>query len=288
MDNASMTTVNLTNPANPYQLIKDVSTSSLSFGNHSSHFQFKDTRQVWSSVLSSTFYKCSPSFALITASGSTSFCEGGSVTLTTNIGNTYLWNYGPTTKSITVSTSGDYIVTVTDGNGCSATSTATTVTVNPIPPTPTISSNGSTLTSTSPTGNQWYYSSNIIPNATSDTYVPSLYGNYYTIVTLNNCSSLPSNIVSNILTNIDDISSTEKIKVYPNPTTGLIEISIKEPLKSDFRIDVVNRLGSLLKTELKKKNIKSAQIDLSSYPSDLYLIIIHTESESYQFRVIKN
>ncbi|CAN5377254.1 hypothetical protein BH10BAC1_BH10BAC1_08740 [soil metagenome] len=71
----------------------------------------------------------------ITASGPTSFCIGGSVTLTSAIATSYLWSTSPTDtlSSITVSTGGTYTVTVTNGTGCSATATQT-VTVFSLPP----------------------------------------------------------------------------------------------------------------------------------------------------------
>jgi len=64
---------------------------------------------------------------LITASGPTSFCLGGSVTLTASEGKKYLWSTGAETRSITVSSSGEYNVTVRSNTGCSATSDNTTV-----------------------------------------------------------------------------------------------------------------------------------------------------------------
>ena len=69
--------------------------------------------------------------AIITAEGATTFCTGGSVTLSANTGSglTYLWSTGAATQSISVTASGSYTVTVT-GTGGSTTSAATTVTVN--------------------------------------------------------------------------------------------------------------------------------------------------------------
>lgn len=78
---------------------------------------------------------------VITPSGSTTFCQGGTVTLVANGASSYLWSNGATTQSITVSVSGNYSVTGIDGNSCQATSAVTTVTVNPLP-TATISPSG--------------------------------------------------------------------------------------------------------------------------------------------------
>jgi hypothetical protein len=78
----------------------------------------------------------------ITPSGPTTFCAGGSVTLTASIspgaGVSYLWSPGgQTTQAIVVTASGSYAVTVAV-NGDSGTSPSTVVTVNPIPATPVI------------------------------------------------------------------------------------------------------------------------------------------------------
>jgi len=70
--------------------------------------------------------------ATITASGPTTFCTGNAVVLTASLGTSYLWSTAATTRSITVTTSGSYTVTVFNGT-CSATSTPTVVTVNPLP-----------------------------------------------------------------------------------------------------------------------------------------------------------
>jgi subtilase family serine protease len=81
--------------------------------------------------------------ATITASGNTSFCEGGSVMLTASEGIAWLWSTNETTRSIAVTTPGDYSVTVTDASLCTATSAVEHITVFPIP-TVTISASGPT------------------------------------------------------------------------------------------------------------------------------------------------
>ncbi|UCF80540.1 MAG: DNRLRE domain-containing protein [Acidobacteriota bacterium] len=87
--------------------------------------------------------------ATITPSGPTTFCEGGSVTLTasdTGAGTapyTYLWAPGgETTTAITVTTAATYTVEITDDNGCVDTSAGETVTVNAKPATTIIETCG--------------------------------------------------------------------------------------------------------------------------------------------------
>jgi hypothetical protein len=74
-----------------------------------------------------------PSTPTISTSGATTFCEGGSVTLTSSNPSGNIWSNGQTTESIIVSNTGDYSVS-TIINGCSSgTSAQTSVTVNPNP-----------------------------------------------------------------------------------------------------------------------------------------------------------
>ena len=53
----------------------------------------------------------------ITPDGPTEFCSGGSVNLNAGIHDSYLWSTGDTTQSITVASSGNYSVSVSDNGG---------------------------------------------------------------------------------------------------------------------------------------------------------------------------
>ncbi|MGK2857389.1 MAG: hypothetical protein ACSLFQ_09300 [Thermoanaerobaculia bacterium] len=85
---------------------------------------------------------CDAPAMTISASGPTTFCQGGYVTLTALPAGlaSYAWSNGATTRSIKVTTSGNYSVQgTTTSAGCpSAPSAATAVTVNPLPAIPVI------------------------------------------------------------------------------------------------------------------------------------------------------
>ncbi|MFZ1528015.1 MAG: hypothetical protein WAT19_04640, partial [Ferruginibacter sp.] len=77
-----------------------------------------------------------PPTPVITANGPLSFCEGGSVQLTSTSANEYLWSNAATTQTITATTAGNYSVVTSNSAGCSsAPSNMLTVTVNPLPAT---------------------------------------------------------------------------------------------------------------------------------------------------------
>jgi len=134
----------------------------------------------------------------ITPSGSTTFCQGGSVTLASSTADGYSWSSTETTQSIDVLSSGTYSVTTVDANGCSATSQSVTVTVNSNPQV-SISASGATqfcqggtvtLTSSQSLGNTW---SN---GQTTPAIVVNMSGTYSTSVTdANGCTGV-SNAIS--------------------------------------------------------------------------------------------
>ena len=68
---------------------------------------------------------------LITPSGPTSFCAGGSVTLTASGADTYAWSTGATSASITVSSGASY--TVTGTNACGTDNASQVVSLLPLP-----------------------------------------------------------------------------------------------------------------------------------------------------------
>jgi hypothetical protein len=81
----------------------------------------KNSCPVTSSAVQVTF-NALPATPAITSAGSIVPCVGGTVTLTSSAisGGTYLWNTTQTTQAITVSNTGTYSLTVTNGFGCNA------------------------------------------------------------------------------------------------------------------------------------------------------------------------
>jgi len=75
-----------------------------------------------------------PATPTITSTGSINYCGGGSETLQATAGATsYLWSNGANTQNITVTTSGNYTVQVSDLNGCTSQSQPFLVGASPLP-----------------------------------------------------------------------------------------------------------------------------------------------------------
>ncbi|WP_191906933.1 T9SS type A sorting domain-containing protein [Adhaeribacter soli] len=149
----------------------------------------------------------------ITAGGATTFCSGGTVTLTaasTTAGATYQWFEngiaisGATNATYIVNASGSYTVVAT-ASGCPSTaSTATVVTANALTAIPTVTAGGATtictggsvaLTAAATTAGatfQWFENGTAIAGATSATYTASTAGSYTVVATANGCPSAAS------------------------------------------------------------------------------------------------
>ena len=146
--------------------------------------------------------------ASISASSPTTFCQGGSVTLTASSGSSYLWSNGLTNQSISVNSTGAYSATVTGSNGCSNLSNSVNVTVTPSP-SPVISASGPLtfcdrdsviLTSTSGASYRWN------TGATTQSITVKVSGSYFVAVNgVNGCSSTSS--ASTVTVNTLPVSS---------------------------------------------------------------------------------
>ena len=134
--------------------------------------------------------------------GNNIICAGGSTVFTASPSNgtapyTYLWSNSATTQSITISSAGNYIVTVTDANGCTGTSSRT-LTVNS-KPTVTISGNNNpcagqpTTFTANPSGGTAPYTYLWSTGATTQMITVSTLGTYTVTVTdFNGCTGSAS------------------------------------------------------------------------------------------------
>jgi PKD domain/Ig-like domain CHU_C associated/Secretion system C-terminal sorting domain len=168
-----------------------------------------------------------PATPVITTSGSTSFCTGGSVDLTSSATSGNTWSTNATTSTITVSTTGNYSVTVTDANGCSSVSTPISVNVSNAPA-PTISASstqacsGDVVTVTASAADSYLWSTgettqSIQVSATADIYV--------TVTNANACNGVGQSATTNITftttpTAAGSFTTAGNVVTFSNTSTG--------------------------------------------------------------------
>jgi large repetitive protein len=147
---------------------------------------------------------------LVTTTDATMFCVGDSSRLDAGEGYaTYLWwrdtqPVGVTERYLTVSESGNYSVTVTNGDGCEATSPPLSITVfQPIKP--VITQTGTQLRSTAAQQYQWFVDDTLIAGATEREYIAQRSGTYIVKTTDSNgcvADSDPLNIQMGIASSV--------------------------------------------------------------------------------------
>lgn len=173
-----------------------------------------------------------PATPTITASGSTSFCTGGSVDLTSSAASGNVWSTNATTATITVSTTGNYSVTVTDANGCSSISAPISVNVSSAPA-PTISAtstqacSGDVVTVTSSAADSYLWSTG---DTTQSIQVTATASVYVTVMNVNACDGVGQSATTNITftatpTAAGSFTTAGNVVTFTNTSTGATSYS---------------------------------------------------------------
>ena len=149
--------------------------------------------------------------AAIIVAGQTTVCQGQTVSMSANLGDTYQWYLngtaisGATNQTYVASQTGNYTVAVTNAGGCSGTSSATAVTVNNNP-TVNITPSGvaslcngtATLTASTSSIYQWKLNGNNISGATQQVYNATSTGSYsVSVIDLFGCTANSSSVTVN-------------------------------------------------------------------------------------------
>jgi hypothetical protein len=114
-----------------------------------------------------------------------------------------------------------------------------------------------------------------------------------TLQSKNGCDSIVNTILTvstadSCITDVHLLSDFNKIRIYPNPTTGILEVSNFGNIGNGSTIRLFNSVGSLLQSIKISKDEKKIQIDLSAYPAGVYYVCFEGKQESYYHKIIKN
>ena len=231
-----------------------------------------------------------PTAPVIAADGPTSFCEGDtiSVNLSTTIPYyTYAWSSGSYTQTIHVSSTGTYVVTVTDSNGCTAVS-QNNVEINFMPkPVAYVnySVNGTVVdfynSSLNDSTNHWTFGDGGTSTLANPTHNYQTSGTYnVTYVATNNCGSDTAKFSITIISGagIDESNVVKDLSIYPIPTGDLLNVSF-EINSSNIEVKILNTLGQLLYNESNENFTGKFQkvYSFAGYPVGVYYLQIQTD-----------
>lgn len=237
-----------------------------------------------------------PATPIISSSGPIVFCTGDSVTLTSSASSGNMWTTNDIGNSITAKTSGNYGVTVTDGNGCQASSTLTTVNVNPIPVAmATDSVFGASVifsnTSTGANAYTWHFGDSDTSSATAPTHTYTGIGNYTVILIASNGSCSDSITLS---VNISGVGINEAhhftgVNIYPNPLSedATIEINLNESTKISVLVyDITGKIVAHVYEGEINAGITKLELDANALEAGLYYTTIISADIKKTFRMI--
>lgn len=158
--------------------------------------------------------------------------------------------------------------------------------VNPGKPTINLTGLGSSsviLTSSSPTGNQWFRNGELIPNADGESLEVSSFGVFSVQVTVDGCVSAISDEISLIVNSVGMEIGGEVI-VYPNPAENLVFIKgINGSVKTLEILDMAGRITPIDYQEISE----GYRLDISSLPSGVYMVRIFQGNKQSVHRILK-
>jgi hypothetical protein len=228
----------------------------------------------------------------VTISGSDTICDGQSTLLmaSTNGNVTYAWNNGANTSTTSVSPSGTFTyVVVADNGGCTDTASHE-VFVKLIPAvdfvlsTPLLCTNNAMITFTANPSGGIYSGTGV---SMGDMFDPAIGVGTYPItyhVSVSGCIATASQTVEVMLcTGVNNISATNELKLYPNPTAADVTISSDKQISSVLIYDFTGKLVRIVEV-----NTFDTTIDMSDLSKGFYTFTI-TMSDKTQstIKVVK-
>ena len=78
---------------------------------------------------------------------------------------------------------------------------------------------------------------------------------------------------------------TDFIKIYPNPTTNIINIEFTSQNSTFVKCKLINVIGSTVFNQ----NLKDGktQIDMSYLPAGIYILKVETTNKVYDYKIVK-
>lgn len=244
---------------------------------------------------------------VITTSGSVSFCNGDSVTLSviSSLGATYQWKKnnvnisGATSQNYKATSSGYYKVEKTNASGCKGTSPGKTITVYNNPSVALVAQGPTTFCvgdsvklSTNYSANYtyiWKRNNVNISGATLNKYYAKTAGFYKVKVTAaNGCTVISPAIQVTVPCKegeiLSDISTGLNVSVYPNPSDGEFSLMMLAGRLFPEQISIVELTGRQVDFNSRQK--PDGTITISGLANGIYILFINNHNRFITKKII--
>jgi len=253
------------------------------------------------SYSTSIIYANSPQLSIVTTAND--YCSQNSGLIDIDVTNgtpayTYLWSNGATTQDINSITAGTYSCVIRDYYGCEDTISATISNITPFNSTGIVTdvscatcNDGSINITTINNSNstlQYYWD----PTGSTTEDINGLSTGTYTLyVYTNSCFTSYTFTVNsaNTVNLISEINLNPSIAVYPNPTSGILNIAISREVNQHFTIQVINNLGQIIKEIKETENSISDKIiefDMKEFNNGVYYLKCITPEKDFIKKII--
>ena len=151
---------------------------------------------------------------------------------------------------------------------------------------PSININGSRLTSSVIAPNyQWYFNNTVIPGATDRIYEIRNPGLYHVTVSDENCLFLSDGTA---VTSIGQEQLSGNINIYPNPSSGTVNISLDSEINGQVNITIYDLLGNRIEDfSWQKQNEQFLQqFRLSTLSKGIYNVVLQLNGTPFVRKLV--
>jgi len=218
----------------------------------------------------------------------TTFCAGTSLVLDAGNGfNNYQWSDGSAAPTLLVDSTGNYSVIVTDPQLC-VNSDSIQVTVNALPlpllgPDTTVV-NGDSILLFGGIFQSYLWTG----GSTDSTLEVNTSGTYaLNVVDENGCRGSDAIEVTIWPVGIEETPIPVNLKIYPNPTQGLLQFESETSLPASFEVIIFNASGQRVPSRVTNQTGNAFQIDLSQAARGVYFMEMRWDGQKISRRIIR-
>lgn len=115
---------------------------------------------------------------------------------------------------------------------------------------------------------------------TTQSYTPTVAGNYAVIVTLAGCTQTSS--CQSVTLGVNDTEAIPKLTLSPNPTSGILKITAKNTVET---VEITNFSGQRLMSF--QPNSVDTELNISQLKAGVYLVKVSSKQQTKIYKIIK-